>query len=108
MPLENDEYGVRFIILLTKAWFIFFFFYLSKISFNTSIYVKKNVIGDHWENSILGFVALSPQGSEIIQLSVFTIALLKDTGFYEDVNENLSFPITWGKSKGCLFVTNTI
>lgn len=39
-------------------------------------------------------------------MSVFTIALLKDSGLFEEVNENLSFPITWGKSKGCLFVLN--
>ena len=37
-------------------------------------------------------------------LSIFIIALLKDTGFYADVNENLSEPIFWGKNKGCDFV----
>ena len=39
-------------------------------------------------------------------LTFFTIALLKDTGFYDDVNENLTDPIYWGKNKGCDFVTN--
>jgi len=42
----------------------------------------------------------------MIKISVLTIALLKDTGFYE-VNENLAFPSTWGKSKGCDFVMDT-
>jgi proprotein convertase subtilisin/kexin type 5 len=37
-------------------------------------------------------------------LSVFTIALLKDTGFWNEVNENLAEPIHWGKSNGCVFV----
>jgi len=30
-------------------------------------------------------------------LSVFTIALLKDTGFYPEVNENMADNVFWGK-----------
>jgi len=56
---------------------------------------------------VLGEEILSPFGSKTLKISVFTIALLKDTGFYADVNENIAFPITWGKSKGCPFVMNT-
>ncbi len=37
-------------------------------------------------------------------LTIFTVALLKDTGFWDDVNENLTDPIYWGKNKGCDFV----
>lgn len=36
-------------------------------------------------------------------LSFFTVALLKDTGFWADVNENLANSIYWGKGKGCSF-----
>jgi proprotein convertase subtilisin/kexin type 5 len=39
-------------------------------------------------------------------LSIFTIALLKDTGFYSEVNENYSNPIFWGKNRGCDFLEN--
>lgn len=38
-------------------------------------------------------------------LTVLTVALLKDTGYWDDVNENLTDPIYWGKGKGCNFVT---
>ena len=55
---------------------------------------------------MLGEEILSPFGSKTLKISVFTIALLKDTGFYADVNENIAFPIMWGKSKGCSFVMN--
>jgi len=36
-------------------------------------------------------------------LTFFTVALLKDTGYWGDVNENLTDPIYWGKGKGCNF-----
>ena len=36
-------------------------------------------------------------------LTFFTVALLKDTGYWGDVNENLADPIYWGKGKGCNF-----
>jgi hypothetical protein len=39
-------------------------------------------------------------------LSSFTIALLKDTGFYEEVNEGMADNIYWGKGKGCEFISN--
>jgi len=38
-------------------------------------------------------------------LSVFTVAVLKDTGFWWDVNENLASEFFWGKGKGCNFMT---
>ncbi|EGR30952.1 leishmanolysin family protein, putative, partial [Ichthyophthirius multifiliis] len=37
-------------------------------------------------------------------LTQFTIALLKDTGFYEDVNENMATYSFWGYNKGCTFI----
>ena len=36
----------------------------------------------------------------VIKLSIFTIALLKDTKYYEDVNENLAYPMVWGERAG--------
>ncbi|EGR30467.1 leishmanolysin family protein, putative, partial [Ichthyophthirius multifiliis] len=39
--------------------------------------------------------------------SIFTIAALKDTGFYAEVNENMAEKIFWGKGKGCDFLENT-
>jgi hypothetical protein len=39
-------------------------------------------------------------------LSIFTVSLLRDTGFYAEVNENFSSNIFWGKNKGCDFINN--
>ena len=36
-------------------------------------------------------------------LSVLTVAFLKDTGFWSDVNENLAEEMYWGRNKGCTF-----
>ncbi|EAR96684.3 leishmanolysin family protein (macronuclear) [Tetrahymena thermophila SB210] len=41
--------------------------------------------------------------TEGLNLTFFTIALLKDTGYWDDVNENLTDPIYWGRGKGCDF-----
>jgi len=37
-------------------------------------------------------------------LSIFTVKLLQDTGFYSEINENYASEIYWGKNKGCDFV----
>lgn len=39
---------------------------------------------------------------ELPILSIFTIAMLMDTGFYK-VNQNLAGSISWGKEKKCGF-----
>ena len=39
-------------------------------------------------------------------MSSITIALLKDTGFYTEVNDHMSENMNWGKGKGCDFVQN--
>lgn len=36
-------------------------------------------------------------------LSLFTIALLVDTGFWSGVNVNMANELAWGKDKGCAF-----
>ncbi len=38
-------------------------------------------------------------------MTVFTLSLLKDTGYYTDVNMNYAEQIFWGKGKGCEFLT---
>ncbi|EGR28963.1 leishmanolysin family protein, putative, partial [Ichthyophthirius multifiliis] len=38
------------------------------------------------------------------QLSVHTIALLRDTGYFTEVNESMADNLYWGKGKGCQFV----
>ncbi|EGR32455.1 leishmanolysin family protein, putative [Ichthyophthirius multifiliis] len=63
-----------------------------------------NSTGSHWEKTILFdelMVAYS-SGKES-QLSVFTIALLRDTGYYAEVNESMANDIQWGRNKGCDF-----
>ena len=37
---------------------------------------------------------------------MFTVALLRDTGFYQDINENFANSIYWGRNRGCDFFTN--
>ncbi|EGR26877.1 leishmanolysin family protein, putative [Ichthyophthirius multifiliis] len=60
----------------------------------------------HWENTVIHNEIMT--GNEVSNsvLSVFTIALLKDTGFYPEVNENMANNILWGKGKGCDFLEN--
>ena len=48
-------------------------------------------MGAHWEKTIIlnEIMTAESSGTEA-QLSIFTIALLKDTGFYSEVNENMA------------------
>lgn len=36
-------------------------------------------------------------------ITYFTVALLKDTGYWNDVNENFIQKFYWGLNKGCDF-----
>lgn len=51
----------------------------------------------HWERSILMNELMTgsstPAGGVF---SIFTVALLKDTGFWDEVDENLTGKIFWG------------
>lgn len=61
-------------------------------------------LGSHWERTIIeSEVMTSSAIFEGSNLTYFTAALLKDTGYWDDVNENLTDPIYWGKNKGCNF-----
>ncbi len=64
-------------------------------------------MGSHWERTVI-YNELMTGAASLTDavLSVFTIALLKDTGFYPEVNEAMSDNIFWGKGKGCEFLTN--
>lgn len=42
--------------------------------------------------------------NEGLNLTVFTAALLRDTGYWDEVNDNLTDPIWWGKNNGCSFL----
>ncbi|EGR30431.1 leishmanolysin family protein, putative [Ichthyophthirius multifiliis] len=62
-------------------------------------------LGSHWEQLIVQNEMM--MASDVItdaQLSVLTIALLRDTGYYTEVNENMADNLYWGKGKGCSFV----
>ncbi|KAL4438378.1 hypothetical protein ABPG74_009417 [Tetrahymena malaccensis] len=60
--------------------------------------------GSHWERDLLGneFMTASVV-PYYYSISKFTAALLLDTGFYAEINNNLLMPIYWGKNKGCDF-----
>ncbi|KAL4471907.1 hypothetical protein ABPG73_001157 [Tetrahymena malaccensis] len=61
----------------------------------------------HWERTIIRNELMTASAlSDSVKLSIFTVALLKDTGYWDDVNENLSDSIYWGKDKGCDFFQN--
>ncbi|EGR28964.1 leishmanolysin family protein, putative [Ichthyophthirius multifiliis] len=62
-------------------------------------------LGSHWEQLLVQNEMM--MSSDVItdaQLSVHTIALLKDTGYFAEVNENMADNLYWGKGKGCSFV----
>lgn len=40
-------------------------------------------------------------------MSIFTIALLRDTGFYASVNESMEEPSFYGKNQGCSFISGS-
>ncbi|EGR32846.1 leishmanolysin family protein, putative, partial [Ichthyophthirius multifiliis] len=63
-------------------------------------------INSHWERTVIYNEMMT--GDEVYDsvLSIFTIALLKDTGFYPEVNENMADNTFWGKGKGCDFLEN--
>lgn len=42
------------------------------------------------------------------KVSIFTTALLKDTGFYADINDNFTSELTYFKDKGCDLTTSEI
>ncbi|KAL4453891.1 hypothetical protein ABPG74_003774 [Tetrahymena malaccensis] len=64
-------------------------------------------INSHWERTVIRSEIMTASAlTEGLNLTFFTVALLKDTGYWDDVNESLTDPIYWGKGKGCDFFLN--
>ncbi|EAR97451.2 leishmanolysin family protein (macronuclear) [Tetrahymena thermophila SB210] len=64
-------------------------------------------LNSHWERTIIRSEIMTASAlTEGLNLTFFTVALLKDTGYWDDVNENLTDPIYWGRGKGCDFFQN--
>lgn len=64
-------------------------------------------LGSHWERTLIQNEIMTAQAiSTDSVFTNFTIALLKDTGYYESVRELPFDKITWGKGRGCSFVNN--
>ncbi|EGR32457.1 leishmanolysin family protein, putative [Ichthyophthirius multifiliis] len=62
-------------------------------------------IGSHWKELILFNELMAAESSgKDSQLSVFTIALLRDTGYYAEVNESMADDFQSGRNRGCDFV----
>ncbi|EGR26987.1 leishmanolysin family protein, putative [Ichthyophthirius multifiliis] len=67
---------------------------------------SQSQIGSHWDKSLLSNELMTNSAFGLVRVfSIFTIALLKDTGYYQEVNQNLSSELQWGKGKGCEFLT---
>ena len=63
-------------------------------------------IDSHWENTTILNELMRPLVSNTQAiLSGFTAALLRDTGFYKSINENLIEESFYGKGEGCEFLT---
>ncbi|EGR29329.1 leishmanolysin family protein, putative, partial [Ichthyophthirius multifiliis] len=62
----------------------------------------------HWERTVIYNEIMTGTKAYITSsvLSIFTIAALKDTGFYPETNENMANNIFWGKEKDCDFLEN--
>ncbi|EGR28385.1 leishmanolysin family protein, putative [Ichthyophthirius multifiliis] len=61
-------------------------------------------IGAHWERTVLYNEIMTGAPLSVNRVfSIFTIAALKDTGFYPEINDNMADQIFWGKGKGCDF-----
>jgi len=63
-------------------------------------------VGSHWEKIILGNELMTSQKVSIPSLSMFTLYLMNDSGWYT-VDFAQADDITWGKYMGCDFVHNS-
>lgn len=56
----------------------------------------------HWEKRILYYELMSStQNLRVGSMSVFTLALLSDTGWYKATNFSVADDMTWGQGLGC-------
>ena len=61
--------------------------------------------GSHWEQRLLEQEFMSPVSSHDAAYSNITMALFKDSGWYQ-VSYEGSTPMHWGRAKGCPFVND--
>ncbi len=63
-------------------------------------------MGSHWEITVIfNEIMVSKSISTHAIFSLFTIALLKDTGYYFEVNDGIfNEPSFYGKNMGCEFI----
>lgn len=65
----------------------------------------RNTRASHFEKTLFGNEMMTPVTPILSKLSQFTLALMKDSGFYE-VDMLQAEYFTWGKNAGCNFVLN--
>ncbi|EGR30810.1 leishmanolysin family protein, putative [Ichthyophthirius multifiliis] len=70
---------------------------------------SRGTYGSHWERSVLfNEVMVAETLPTQSFISIFTSALLRDTGFYQEINDNFVYDkMRWGNQKGCDFFNNT-
>lgn len=61
---------------------------------------KKGGAGSHWERNIMMNEIMTASGISSSRVSIFTLALMKDSGWY-DVNQDFAEHFTHWKNVGC-------
>ncbi|EGR26889.1 leishmanolysin family protein, putative [Ichthyophthirius multifiliis] len=62
--------------------------------------------GSHWEQTAIADEYMNASNSPTqAYFSAFTTSLLRDTGFYAEVNASMEEATTFGQGKGCQFIT---
>lgn len=63
-------------------------------------------LGSHWERVVIENEIMTASAvNEGSILTKFTAAILRDTGYWDEVNDNVTSPTWWGKNAGCSFLT---
>ncbi len=60
--------------------------------------------GSHWDRADLGDECMTGVGINEPKYSIFTLALMEDSGWYQ-ANYNLADTLTWGYQAGCEFIS---
>ena len=63
----------------------------------------EGTLGNHFEATIFGNDIMVASAKTGYRVSIFSLALLKDSGWYE-IDFSMAEKITWGKNRGCSFV----
>ncbi|EGR30319.1 leishmanolysin family protein, putative [Ichthyophthirius multifiliis] len=63
--------------------------------------------GSHWEKTIIANEIMCGSGfGNLRTITMFTVSLLRDTGFYPLIDQNFAGITAWGRNKGCNFLTS--